>query len=322
MVGEPAGGSGPALPGPPERSSRRRVLGIGAALFAAGTLAGAGGALVWAGESRAFRGYLRRRQREALAALAAEVVPPDGVELPLRFGDSVQRLVAAGAIAPARFERLYAPRGGLPEWVRALFEGASEEPLRISAGNASLLLNLLWPLGLANRTGFNARSPLAGPDGGRFASTGGWTLGARPGGELFNSAAALALDAEAEAAVEQAARASFRPCCDNSAFFQDCNHGSALLGLYQLAAAEGARPAALFRIGKIANSYWYPRQYLAAALYFRAVEDLAWREVDPARVMSRRYSSASGWRRNVDGRLRAAGLRPDSGSSGGAGCAV
>jgi len=303
-------------------AGRRQVL-VGAALFAAGSLAGAGGALLWAGQSRAFRGYLRRRSDVALSELAAEVLPSAGVELPARFGGAVQRLVAAGAISPARFERLYAARGGVPERIRSLFERPSADPIRISAASAPVLLNLLWPLGLTNRTAFNARSPLAlaGAEAGRLASTGGWTLGTKPGAELFNGAEIVRLNRAAEAAVEQAARASFRPCCDNSAFFQDCNHGSALLGLYQLAAAQGADAAELFRIGKIANSYWFPEQYLAAAIYFRTFENRGWSEVDSARLMGKRFSSASGWQRNVDARLRTTGFRGGTDSSGG-GCAA
>jgi hypothetical protein len=35
--------------------------------------------------------------------------------------------------------------------------------------------------------------------------------------------------------------------------FQGCNHGSALLGLYPLAAAQGADAAELLRIGRLGN---------------------------------------------------------------------
>src|SRR5487761_342568 len=40
-----------------------------------------------------------------------------------------------------------------------------------------------------------------------------------------------------QAMVLDLATHTFRPCCDNSTFFQDCNHGSALLGLLELAAS-------------------------------------------------------------------------------------
>ena len=35
------------------------------------------------------------------------------------------------------------------------------------------------------------------------------------------------------------AKNAYRSCCDNSTFFQDCNHGWALLGLLQLGAGQG-----------------------------------------------------------------------------------
>jgi len=88
-----------------------------------------------------------------------------------------------------------------------------------------------------------------------------------------------------------------------------------------LAAAQGADAADLFRIGKLVNRYWYPEQYLTAAIYFRAFESLGWSEVDAARLMGKRYSSASGSQRNVDARLRATGMRRGTDSPGG-GCAA
>lgn len=302
--------------------SRRRILLGGAALLGTGVIAGGGAALGWAAESVTFRDWLQRRRRDALVALADEVLPAGGIELPVSFGDSIHRLVAGGAIAPARLERLYATRGGLPEWATMLLAGSSTAPVRFSAETAPVLLTLLWPLGLANRAGFNQRSPLNSPKVGQFASTGGWTLGARPGGELFNSIGAVRLDAGQEEVVETVARASYRPCCNNSALFQDCNHGSALLGLYQLAAAQGVDTAGLYRIARIANSYWYPSQYVAAAVYFEQVEKLAWSDVAADRLMSKRYSSASGWRENILGPLRVAGLMPAASGGGGGSCAV
>ena len=53
-------------------AGRRRLL-VGAALFAAGALTGAGGALLWAGQSRAFRSYLRQRSDAALEIGRAHV---------------------------------------------------------------------------------------------------------------------------------------------------------------------------------------------------------------------------------------------------------
>lgn len=45
--------------------------------------------------------------------------------------------------------------GGLPPWVHAVLAGSDAEVV-LSRANAPYLLNVLWPLGLANRAAFNA----------------------------------------------------------------------------------------------------------------------------------------------------------------------
>ncbi len=206
---------------------------------------------------------------------------------------------------PGKFQRLYERRGGLPTWVARLFAAPSTEPITFSARTAPYLLNLLWPLGLATKTAFNDKSPLASVQLPFFASTGGWRLGKSDKGDVyFNRVETMRLDAAQESLVLEAARRTFRPCCDNSAFFQDCNHGSAMLGLFELAAAQGATIEALYRTGVAANAHWYPREYIATASYFRAVEDRPWHRVPPEIVLSKRFSSASGWRENVGPHVR------------------
>jgi hypothetical protein len=212
------------------RSSRREVL-AGLCGLAVGPALGAGG------------GWLALRPRDALGEAATQAVPPEGQVLPITLDHAIPRLVAAGVVAPDKFRRLYAPRGGLPDWVGHLFEAPSEEPIRFSAETVPYLLNLLWAVGLATKAGFNARSPLAEGDPDRFASTGGWLLGrAERGGTYFNQVETVALNPDQEALVLAAAEAIFRPCCNNSTFFQDCNHGSAVLGLLELGAAVQSNP--------------------------------------------------------------------------------
>lgn len=113
---------------------------------------------------------------------------------------------------------------------------------------------------------------------------------------------------------------TYRPCCDNSTFFQDCNHGSALLGLLELAASQGATSEDLYRIALVANSYWFPENYAKTALYFLHFEHKNWREVDPVRVLGADFSSASGWRQNVDARLQEAGVSLPGAPGGQSGC--
>src|SRR3546814_19376416 len=106
-----------------------------------------------------------------------------------------------------------------------------------------------------------------------FASTGGWTLGKEQnGGAYFNKFRIVELTPEQVALVTQVAKSTYRPCCNNSTFFQDCNHGSALLGLLHLGASQGLTENELYqaasseerRVGKecvsTCRSRWSPYQ--------------------------------------------------------------
>ena len=111
-----------------------------------------------------------------------------------------------------------------------------------------------------------------------------------------------------QAMVLAVARATFRPCCNNSTLFQDCNHGSALLGLLELAASQGATLKGLYGLALTANSYWFPDNYPKTALYFSHFHRKSWRDIDPKLILSAAYSSGSGWETNVNSRLRRANV--------------
>ncbi len=133
---------------------------------------------------------------------------------------------------------------------------------------------------------------------------------------------AIRLDGAQEKAVLNVARNVYRPCCNNSTFFQDCNHGSAVLGLLELAASQGAVDEDLFRLALIASAFWYPTQYAETALYFEEIEGRTWGEVAPKTILGKRFPSASGWNRNVHAALVKANLLPSSGSQGQGGCSI
>ncbi|HED14055.1 MAG TPA: twin-arginine translocation signal domain-containing protein [Gammaproteobacteria bacterium] len=303
--------------------SRRKFLGFAGAAFAVGALGGVSGSLYWASNNTAFLAYVKGRQNAVLGKIARDVLPLQGRTIEVSFGDSITRLVEAGVISPEKFKAIYVKRGGLPGWVEELFTKASSTPITLSFQTAPYLLNLLWPLGVATKTQFNDKSPLNGPNVGRYASTGGWVIGQAPrGGEYFNKVAALDLDSAQEAVALEAAQNTYRPCCNNSTFFQDCNHGSALLGLYELAAAQGKKVEELYQIGRIANSYWYPDAYVEMAYYFKNLTDLTWSGVQPKTVLGATYSSFSGWQKNVHKPLIKAGLVPSAQSGNSSSCAV
>lgn len=295
---------------PTWRSRRTVLIGAGAAAAAYGL----GLATPW---------LVERVRPDPIRDATQAVLPSRGHATSLVFGDAIPRLVRAGVIDPAKFAALYAARGGLPDWVPRLLAAPSAEPIVLSAATAPYLLNLLWPLGLATRTTFNLDSPFTGAELARLASTGGWRLGrAATGAAYFNTVGTLDLSEAQEARVLAVARRTFRPCCNNSAFLQDCNHGSAMLGLLELAAAQGLPEGDLFRLAKIANGYWYPTQYVAMALYFDVLADTAWADVDPAVAVGRELASASGWRTGIRQPLEENGLLRASAQPKAAGCAA
>ncbi len=281
---------------------RRKVLFGVLAGFAGGAVAGAGGYRIWSSLAA---------PKPAFGDVLAEVLPHGGIATGLVFGDALQRLIAAETLLPGKLRNVYAKRGGLPPWVESLLNGPSGIAIHFSAETAHHLLNLLWPVGLATRASFNEKSPTNGVHLPRLASTAGWTLGREPNGAAyFNKIDTVALAPAQETMVKDVAERTYRPCCDNSALFQDCNHGSAMLGLLELAASQGRDKPELERIALAANSFWFPQEYLKSALYFSLFEQRHWKDVPPAEILSAEYSSASGWQTTVNVGLQLTSLIP------------
>ena len=248
--------------------------------------------------------------------MAAHVLPVSGYQSRVVLGDSIVKLAQEGVIDRKKIEALYAEGGEAPQELRDILDKPSRQPILLTAKNARLYVNLLWALGLANRMATNSASPLNGTSRFRYASTGGWTLGReKNGGEYFNRFPIVQLSTQQEALMTRVAQHSFRPCCDNSTFFQDCNHGSALLGLLALGASQGLNEEELLREALAFNSFWFPHQYVHTALYFKAVRGVEWRDIDPRVVMSAEFSSGTGWQKNVAQALQARGLLPQQGGS-------
>lgn len=250
-------------------------------------------------------------------------MPPVPFRTGLDLGKPVARLVEAGVIDPVRFLEVYKGRVPIPKWVSLVLDGKPQE-LILSLENAPFNLNLLWPIGLATKTAFNNESPINGSDLPYFASTGGWTLGRENNGAAyFNKVETLSLSSQQASLARRTAEKIFRPCCGNSAFFQDCNHGSAMLGLIEMAASNGQSQESIAKLGKIANGLWYPQEYIEMALFFDAVKDISWEKVPADMILSSKFSSIGGWQNNVHAVLLDKGLllRPQ-GVDGGSSCAI
>jgi len=233
--------------------------------------------------------------------VVANVLPREGFKTKLVLGDAVKKMVDCGVIDLEKMQKLY--NGQIPEYLQKLINGYYE-PIVIDQETANYLLNIFWPLGLSNKTEFNKNIPFSEKDLPYLASTGGWWLGKKENGaEYFNKCEIIKLTPEQEEIVYQVAQNTFRPCCDNSTFAQDCNHGSALLGALELAASQGYSKDELYKLALQLNSFWFPQNYIKIALYKKLVESKDWQNVDPKEIMSAKYSSISGYLQNVEQKL-------------------
>ena len=256
-------------------------------------------------------------------AAVAAVVPAKGFQSKIALRDSILRLVQHEVIDRGKFFAFYGMGGPLPKEFGDVLSQASDREILLTTTNSTYYVNLLWPVGLATHMAANADSPLNGTSLYNFASTGGWTLGREQnGGAYFNKFPIVRLTKEEEARVALIAKSTYRPCCNNSTFFQDCNHGSALLGLLQLGASQGLSEKELYREALAFNSFWFPDTYVRTALFFKLVKKTEWADVDPQVVAGFDYSAGGPWQQNVAAQVETMpGLLPPAPGAG-AGCGV
>jgi len=254
--------------------------------------------------------------------VVAKMLPEKGFQSKIILGNSVVELVQQGVIDKVKFENIYKSRGGFPDQLKDVLTAPSNNPILLTKNNVNFLVNLLWPIGLANHMETNKQSLINGKSLFNFASTGGWNLGKeKNGGAYFNKLNIVSLTPAQEALVTKIAKNSYRPCCDNSTFFQDCNHGSALLGLLELGVSQGLTENQLWREALAFNSFWFPQNYIYNALYFKIVKGLDWDKVDPKIVMGKDFSSSSGNYKIQTEVAKIPNLMPNQkGHGGGGGC--
>lgn len=218
-------------------------------------------------------------------------------QLPVRWGDLGSQLVGAGAIDKNKFKSIYEQRGAFTNEYKTLLLGKSDGNLTITNANAGYLLNLFWALGLANKNPILDSGEMmnrAYGGAGNFASTGGWTLAAGDAMEHYSRHTFFALTSEQQALVDTISRGIYRPCCNNSTHFPDCNHGMAMLGLLELMASQGVSEQDMWKTALTVNSYWFPDQYATMNAYL-AGRGISPQSVPPKELVGARYSSGQGY---------------------------
>lgn len=237
------------------------------------------------------------KEEKDIVVLEASVLPSEGFELPIIWKDYGKQLIAKGVIDQEKFEAIYANRGGLSEENSNLLTGTDNGKMRITAENSGVLLNLLWAFGLGNKNDILEKGLMTDPrygGTGTFASTGGWTVSKGEAMNHYSEHAFITLTPQQQAGVERVSKGIYRPCCDNSVFFPDCNHGMAMLGLLELMAEQGVSEEEMYRVALQVNSFWFPQTYLTFAKYFED-KGTVWKDVDAKTVLGKEYSSASGY---------------------------
>jgi len=253
------------------------------------------------------------------------ITPAEGVILPAKWGDLGAKMASVGVIDKSKLEELYDSRGGLNDEERKLMEGLDNGYLKITPENSGFVLNLLWALGLGNKNEILDNGPMTdkkyGGAGG-FASTGGWTLAdgdpARNGAGAMNHYSKhrfIVLTSEQQALVEKVSKGIYRPCCGNSVYFPDCNHGMAMLGLLELMASQGVSEEEMYKAALAVNSYWFPETYLTIAKYLKS-QGKDWRAVAPKEILGYNYSSGPGYQKLLEK------IKNPEIKGGGGGCGV
>jgi len=249
--------------------------------------------------------------------LAEAVVPSAGLTLPIKWGDLGKQLVKKGVIDRDQFVALYKDRLGFGPDELKMLDGEDNGNVVITPDNAGVILNLLWALGLGNKNSILENGPMTDAQyggAGRFASTGGWSLAKGNAMDHYSKYPFIKLNKDQQAIVERVSKGIFRPCCNNSTYFPDCNHGMAMLALLQMMASQGVSENDMYKVALQVNSYWFPDTYLTLAKY-EASKNIAWENVDAKEMLSAQYSSASGYRQI---RSQVQGV-PTSGGGGGCG---
>jgi hypothetical protein len=289
---------------PTEKAIKKRIIGNYWALltligFVLGT---ASGYLVNERRhlSQQWSSLSQERQNESdFAYMSKQVNPQDGYHIHASFGDVGPKLLAAGAMNIDTFLQVY-ERAGAPlneKQIEILTQG-SQDQILFNKQNAYFLLNFFWALGLTNQNRILTEGPMVINSQGRvenFASTGGWSIAAKPISELYASELIVPLTPDQQERLEHVSQNVYRPCCNNSTHFPDCNHGMAMLGLLQLMASQDVSEDEMFEAAKYVNAYWYPNQTLEVAMFFKAAQGIDFTEADARQVVSKTFSSGSGY---------------------------
>lgn len=275
-----------------------------------------------------YKGYVRglltqmqdpnSRLEEQAERLQAELLPEEGVVLPVKWGDLGEKLVSIGVIDEEAFMELFksGPLSSKNNEYESILAGNYDGNIVLTQENSRFVLNTLWALGLAQRSDVLDSMLEEYPEIENLAATGGWTVGKLDAMDYYGKFDLLGLSSEQQSLVKEITQNIYRPCCNNHAAFADCNHGMAMLSLVEMMVSEGYSEEEIYDTALAVNTTWFPDTYLTIARYMEDKRELAWDSVDSKEVLGGEFSSGSGYREVL------AQVNPLPNSGGGGGCGV
>lgn len=229
-----------------------------------------------------------------------QFLPLNGYEINAHWGAIGPNLINSGIIDAAKFKELYNPENGLKIGELEILEKWSASKIKITRENSHFVLNMLWAFGLGQKNSILTDGDMSKyGDYKRFASTGGWTISSKPLDDIYSKFDWLNLDSKQEDRIKEISGNIYRPCCNNSTAFPDCNHGMAALGLIEIMVANEIADEEIYDALKHFNSFWFSSSYLETAIYFKKIKNIDWNDVDSKEILSKEYSSANGWAKNI-----------------------
>lgn len=231
-------------------------------------------------------------EKGRIEKLTGQVLPKEGFELSVSWGDFGMQLIKKGVIDPAKFEEAVS----LTDEQKKILTQGSDQKIKIDSSNSQFVVDMLWALGLAQKSIVYDEGPFGKEyknEQGNFASTGGWTLAKGDAVKYLNKFDLIPLTAEQQKLVGEIAKNVYRPCCGNSTWFPDCNHGMAALAAIELMVAKGMPEEDIYKEVLKLNSFWFPDTYLTTAVYFDRA-GTPWDKVNAKEVLGDKYSSGQG----------------------------
>lgn len=231
-------------------------------------------------------------EKERVERLAGQVLPKEGFELSVAWSDFGPKLVKAGVIDQKKFEEAVT----LTDEQRMILIEGSDQKIKIDNSNSQFVVDLLWALGLAQKSIVYDEGPLGKEyknEVGNFASTGGWTLAKGEATDYLNKFDLIPLTPDQQKLVGEIAKNVYRPCCGNPTWFPDCNHGMAALAAIEMMVSAGLPEEQIYKEVLKLNSFWFPDTYIVTAVYFDRA-GTPWDKVNAKEVLGNKYSSGQG----------------------------